>query len=224
MRSVILLAVLVVLSGPGAPAAAQDATAPGGAIPRATPQGGAEPDRAELLRPGDAVRITVWRKPEISGEYLIAADGAIADPFYMDVTVAGLPLSALIDRIRAHVAYYETAPRVLVEPLYRIAISGEVRQPSLYSVPPSTTVEQAILMAGGLTERARATRILLVRDDGQIELDVTRHAEGFGGTTLRSADQVVVPRRASILRDYVAPASSVIAASFSIISVVLRAR
>jgi protein involved in polysaccharide export with SLBB domain len=224
MRGFILPAVLVVLAGAGDPAAAQDVSGPVGVTSRALRQGRAEAERPELLRPGDAVRITVWRKPEISGEFLIAADGAIADPFYMDVTVAGLPLHALIDRIRAHVSHYETAPQVLVEPLYRIAISGEVRQPNLYSLPPSTTVAQAVLLAGGLTERARANRILLVRDDGAMEVDLTRHAEGLAGATLRSADQIVVPRRASILRDYVAPASSVIAASFSIISVLLRAR
>jgi polysaccharide biosynthesis/export protein len=224
MRGIILPVFLAVLGSVGIPAAAQDATAPGGTTPRATSPGGAEPDRIELLRPGDAVRITVWRKPEISGEYLIAADGAIADPFYMDVAVASLPLAELVDRIRAHVSRYETAPRVLVEPLYRIAISGEVRQPNLYSLPPSTTVEQAVLMAGGLTERARANRVLLVRDDRQIEVDLTRYAEGLAGTTVRSADQIVVPLRRSIVRDYVAPASSIIAASFSIISVWLRIR
>jgi protein involved in polysaccharide export with SLBB domain len=224
MRGFIVPAVLVVLAGAGGSAAAQDVDGPVGVTSRAPRQGLTEAERAELLRPGDAVRITVWRKPEISGEFLIAADGAIADPFYMDVTVAGLPLHTLIDRIRAHVAHYETAPQVLVEPLYRIAISGEVRQPNLYSLPPSTTVAQAVLLAGGLTERARANRVLLVRDDGPMEVDLTRHAEGVAGTTLRSADQIVVPRRASILKDYVAPASSVIAASFSIINVLLRAR
>jgi protein involved in polysaccharide export with SLBB domain len=222
MRHLILSGALAVLAGVSNPAAAQNTGGRDGAILPSTPRSALQADRAELLRPGDAVRITVWRKPELSGEYLIAADGAIADPFYMDVAAAGLPLPELVDRIRAHVGRYETAPRVLVEPLYRIAVSGEVRQPGLYSMPLSTTVEQAVLMAGGLTERARANRILLVRDDRQMEVDLTRHAEGLGGTTVRSADQIVVPRRASILRDYVAPASSVIAASFSIISVLLR--
>jgi protein involved in polysaccharide export with SLBB domain len=222
MRGLIRSAALVLLAVLSDPAAAQTAGGRDEAIPLATLRSAGHADRPQLLRAGDAVRITVWRKPELSGEYLIGADGGIADPFYMDVAAAGLPLPELTDRIRAHVGRYETAPRVLVEPLYRIAISGEVRQPGLYSMPPSTTVEQAVLIAGGLTERARANRVLLVRDDTQMEVDLTRHAEVFAGTTVRSADQIVIPRRASILRDYVAPASSIIAASFSIISVLLR--
>jgi polysaccharide biosynthesis/export protein len=222
MRVLILLVALGIGVAVVAPAAAQDATAPGNPSPDAPRS--SDPDGAGLLRPGDAVRITVWRKPEISGEYLITSDGVIADPFYMDVAAAALPLPELVDRIRAHVARFETAPRVLVEPLYRIAISGEVRQPNLYSLPPSTTVEQAVLMAGGLTERARANRVLLVRDDRKIEVDLTRYAEGVAATPIRSADQIVVPRKVSVLRDYVAPASSIVAASFSIINVWLRVR
>lgn len=178
-----------------------------------------EASDAEVLRPGDAVRISVWRKPEISGEYLITSDGVIANPFYMEVAVAGLPPAAVAERIRAHVAQFEIAPRVFVEPLYRIGISGEVRQPNVYSLAPETTVEQAVLIAGGMTERARADRVLLLRGEQRIELDLTRHAEGLSRTTVRSADQIVVPRRVSILREYIAPASSIIAASLSIISV-----
>lgn len=180
--------------------------------------------QADQLRPGDVVRITVWRKPEFSGEYLITSDGLIGDPFYMEVPVTGLPLPAVVEGIRSHVARFENAPRVLVEPLYRIAISGEVRQPSLYTLPPGTTVEQAVLLAGGITERAHAERVLLVRGEQQIEVDLTRHSEGIAHTTIRSADQIVVPRSSSIMRDYIAPASSIIAAAFSIVSVWLRVR
>jgi hypothetical protein len=66
--------------------------------------------------------------------------------------------------------------------------------------------------------------VLLVRGEQTIHVDLTRPGEGWSGTAIRSADQIVVPRRVSILRDYVAPASSLVAASFSIISVLLRAR
>jgi protein involved in polysaccharide export with SLBB domain len=179
---------------------------------------------AGVLNPGDAVRITVWRKPEISGEYLVTGDGVIANPFYMDVAVIGLPLAAVADRIRVHIEQFETAPRVLVEPLYRVAVSGEVRQPSLYSLSPETTVEQAVLVAGGVTERARSERIVLVRGEQQIDVDLTRHDGGLARIHVQSGDQIVVPRQRSIVRDYVAPASSIIAASFSIINVWLRVR
>jgi polysaccharide biosynthesis/export protein VpsN len=214
MRASLLLTALVAAVCAGYPAAAQSPDQ----------QNHSSSFQAGQLRSGDAVRITVWRKPELSGEYLITSDGAIADPFYMEVPVAGLSLQAVIEGIRAHVARFENAPRVLVEPLYRIAISGEVRQPNLYSLAPETTVEQAVLLAGGMTERARRNRVLLVRGEQKIEVDLTRHGGGLAGTAIRSADQIVIPRRVSILRDYVVPVSSIVAASFSIINVWLRGR
>src|SRR5215218_6153155 len=37
---------------------------------------------AVSLSPGDSVRITVWRKPEFSGDFIVAPDGTISHPLY----------------------------------------------------------------------------------------------------------------------------------------------
>jgi protein involved in polysaccharide export with SLBB domain len=47
------------------------------------------------LNPGDVVRITVWRKPELSGDFIIAGDGSVSHPLYRDVRVTGMPLAAV---------------------------------------------------------------------------------------------------------------------------------
>src|SRR5690349_4287754 len=35
-----------------------------------------------VLAPGDSVRVVVWRKPELSGDFIIAPDGSITHPLY----------------------------------------------------------------------------------------------------------------------------------------------
>src|SRR5436853_3239668 len=46
-------------------------------------------DRA--LRPGDVLRINVWRHPELSGDFVVAPDSTLVDPVYQVVKVAGYP-------------------------------------------------------------------------------------------------------------------------------------
>lgn len=199
------------------PLAAQTATAEP-AIPAALPASAA----ATTLSPGDELRITVWRKPELSGDFTISADSTIGSPFYMDLKVTGMPLSSVADRVRTHIARYEAEPRVLVEPLFRVSIAGEVRQPNLYSVRPETTIAQAIMKSGGPTIFARLDRVVLWRGGQQLTVDLTRPDAGLAGSPIRSGDQLLVPRRTSILRDYVAPMSSVIGASAAIANLILR--
>ena len=50
------------------------------ALPAAAqqPSGAAQ----SVLTPGDSVRIVVWRKPEFSGDFVIAPDGTITHPLF----------------------------------------------------------------------------------------------------------------------------------------------
>src|SRR4051812_5763503 len=40
-----------------------------------------------VLTPGDSVRIEVWRKPEFSGDFVVAPDGTITHPLFRSVRV-----------------------------------------------------------------------------------------------------------------------------------------
>jgi polysaccharide biosynthesis/export protein len=105
--------------------------------------------------PGDVVRISVWRQPELSGEFYIMSDGTIVHPLYRGVKVTGIPFTDVEARIRAILAEYEATPQFVIEPLLRIAVGGEVGTPNLYTVPPETTIAQAVALAGGPTREAR---------------------------------------------------------------------
>jgi protein involved in polysaccharide export with SLBB domain len=179
-------------------------------------------DPPPVLAPGDAVRITVWRKPELSGEFVVSPDSTVGHPFYSDVKVAGVELPVAQDRIRRYVAQYESNPRVLVEPLLRVTVGGEVRQPNLYTLRPETTVSQAVAMAGGATDRGRLERVRLLRDGTETLVDLTRPETAVSRMRIRSGDEILVTRRGATARDYVAPAAAVVAALASFLNILLR--
>src|SRR2546429_227615 len=104
-----------------------------------------------VLRPGDVLRITVWRHPEMSGEFVVAPDSTLGHPLYQVVKVAGAPLPVVKERLRGLLATYEQDVQLVIEPLFPVTVAGEVRVPNLYRLPPGTTFAQAIPPAGGPT-------------------------------------------------------------------------
>src|SRR6185503_9276044 len=81
---------------------------------------------AQGLAPGDAIRITVWRKPEMSCDCTVAGNGTIIHPLYREVQVIGVPLSTVEDRLRTFLARYEQNPQFVIQPLVKIVVGGEV--------------------------------------------------------------------------------------------------
>ena len=196
--------------------AAQSGTLPGGAA-------GSAAD-AVTLTPGDVVRITVWRKPELSGEFGVSADGTVAHPLYREVQVAGVPLLVAEQRLRGLLEKYEANPQFVIEALLRVAVAGEVRQPNLFTLRPETSVSQAVALAGGPTERGRRDRLLLVRQNGRIVIDLRRADASGAGMPIRSGDQILIERSSAFFRDYVTPAVSILGATAAIISVIIYNR
>ena len=178
------------------------------------------PDEA-VLAPGDAIKITVWRKEELSGEFMLGPDGAILHPLYRGINAAGVPTRVVEERLMEYLRRLDANPQFVVEPLFRVAVVGNVRTPALYSLPPGTTVAQAIAIAGGPSDRGRLERVHLLRDGRRFDLDATRAGPDAGGMVVRSGDQVMVPARVNVFRDYIAPASGLMATAVSLIGIIL---
>ncbi|CAA9352217.1 MAG: hypothetical protein AVDCRST_MAG68-3742 [uncultured Gemmatimonadetes bacterium] len=203
MRRLVSLAFLLVLMGAAAAGAQEMESA------------------AAALNPGDAVRITVWRKPDLSGEFFVGADSSIAHPFYSEVKVGGIPFALATERVKQFVRRVEASP-VLVEPLYQVMILGEVRNPKLYPVRPEVTIAQAIGLAGGTTERAHLRQVQLLRGGQVFVVDLTEPQGGRAHLTIRSGDQIVVPRRTNVFREYIAPAASITSAVVALANLVIN--
>src|SRR3954466_8432940 len=95
------------------------------------------------LAPGDSIRVVVWRKPEMSGDFIVGPDGTITHPLYQAVRVGGIPFSTAEINLRNFLARFEQDPQFVAEPLVRVAVSGEVGRPAMYAMRPETTIPEA---------------------------------------------------------------------------------
>jgi len=204
-------------------AAAATACAPATPVQRPAPLLATVPRDSLSLRPGDAVRITVWRKPEMSGEFAVAADGSLTHPLYRALRVTGTPLVTAEGRLRTFLQQYENNPEFVMEPLLHVAVGGEVMRPNLYTLRPETSVSDAVALAGGPTDRGRRDRVRLLRDGSEVVLDLTRPLPGVATTPIRSGDQILVDRKRAVFRETIGPILTVAGATAAILNVILRA-
>jgi polysaccharide export outer membrane protein len=180
------------------------------------------------LSPGDSVRITVWRKPEFSGDFIVGPDGSITHPLYRTVRVGGVPFTTAEANVRTFLARFEQDPQFVVEPLVRVAVSGEVGRPQVFAVRPETSIGEAIAQAGGPNQFGRRDRVRVLRKDpngAQRELLVNLlDPEGTSATVrVHSGDQIVVDRRRSFFREVFLPVLGVLGSAASIYLVIDRA-
>jgi polysaccharide biosynthesis/export protein len=181
--------------------------------------GSATPGSGTVLRPGDAVRVAVWQRQDLSGEFAVTSDGRVAHPILKDVVVAGVGFDEALRRIDGLLREFHGDARFVVEPLIRVGVGGEVRQPNLYHVPVDMTVAYAVSRAGGPTDRGRFDRVVLMRDGASHILDLTDPAAELVNAPLRSGDQILVGRRRDVLREYVMPLSSIVGAIAALVRV-----
>jgi protein involved in polysaccharide export with SLBB domain len=188
------------------------------AAPAATAQGATE----GTLRPGDVVRIDVWQKPELSGEFRVGIDGALVHPLYRAVQVAGVPMQEAESRVIQFLAQYEGPTRISFQPLFQVFVGGEVLDPGVRGLPMGTTMAQALAGAGGYTREAATNRVILVRDGQEIRADLRDPADPVLTQPVRSGDQILVPTRRQFVRDLLVPISSVTGAALAILSFLVR--
>lgn len=125
-----------------------------------------EPPAGYRLALGDVVSIHVFDEPDLSFERLPITDtGTIAFPFIGEITATGRTPTeiqqSIINGLRPD---YLVDPKVTVSIVeYRpFFLTGEVEEPGSIPYQPGLTLRQAITIAGGLTERASASRITVI--------------------------------------------------------------
>jgi len=207
MRTLASLPLLVVAFAISTPAAAQQRA----------------PTRAEqaALSPGDSVRIVVWRKPEFSGDFVVAPDGSITHPLFRSVKVAGMPFATAEANMRQFLSGFEDNPQFVMEPLIRVAVSGEVPRPSVFALRPETTIGEALARAGGTGPNGARNRVRVLRltPGGQqqtFKLNLEDPDRTDGTQPVRSGDQIIVDRRHSFFKDFLLPALTVVGSIASI--------
>jgi protein involved in polysaccharide export with SLBB domain len=180
----------------------------------------ARPPLDPALRPGDVLRINVWRHPELSGDFVVAPDSSLVDPVYQGVKVAGQPLVVVRDRLRGVLGTYEQGVPFVLEPLFPVTVAGEVRQPNLYRLPEGTTFAQAIAQAGGPTELGQLNKVSVIRRDSTMMINLGSGYSRYQGLVISSGDQILVGRRSNfnVVRDALYPLASLTAAVAAILA------
>jgi len=222
-RSVLAsLLVALVCLGPGAPLLVGQAAETGSDVEvKSTVE--TAPSMTVNLRTGDAVRLYVWRQPDLSGEFSVLPDGSLAHPLLRDAKVSGVQFENAMTRIRSVLQRYDADPQFVAEPLVRITVGGEVARGARYYLPPETDVAQAVAEAGGTTEWGRRDRVRLFRGTEAYIFDLGSVESGADAMLIKSGDQILVDRRNTVGRDLVQPIAAVIGATASIISLILIA-
>jgi polysaccharide export outer membrane protein len=125
------------------------------------------------LGSSDQVQLTVFRQPEMSGQFALDGEGYLALPLVGEIKAGGLTSRELEDQIeeRLRAEGYLVNPQVGVQVLtYRsFYILGEVNQPGSYEYRDGMTVINAIALAGGYSYRAAQDDVTIERGDCSME-------------------------------------------------------
>lgn len=130
------------------------------------PQAVADTDGPYLLDTGDRLRVFVYGQPNLSRLYTVDHGGYITVPLIGAVQARGYSTFDLERSIKGRLGtQYVRDPHVTVDiaqnrPFF---ILGEVRQPGQFPYVSGMTVQTAVAIAGGFSERANERRFQITR-------------------------------------------------------------
>jgi polysaccharide biosynthesis/export protein len=129
------------------------------------------PNETYTLDSGDHVRVIVFGQDNLSNVYGVDGSGAVAMPLIGPVRARGLTTFELANEIAGKLSRkYVKDPKVTVEvATYRpFFILGEVNRPGQYPYVNAMTVEAAVAISEGYTERAKKRFVRLTRRFGGV--------------------------------------------------------
>jgi polysaccharide export outer membrane protein len=154
---------------------------------------------------GDILEITTWKEPDFSRDsVLVRIDGKISFPLCNDIQAAGHTPMELKKAIEQKLKAFIDNPVVtvsVVNPIsQKIYILGEVLHTGEYPLVKHLTVLQAFALAGGFTEWASKSEIILLRHEGKhdkiIRVNYKDIIKGEGldqNLRLKADDTIIVP-------------------------------
>jgi polysaccharide export outer membrane protein len=184
-----LLAPILMLSG----AASAQTPAPDA-------DGRGAPD-AYRIGPEDQLLISVWKNDAMSRSVLVRPDGKIALPLLNDVQAAGLTALELRDVLTTKLKDFIPNPEVTViisdVRSLKVSVIGEVARPGRYELRSWATVLDALALAGGFTQYASRSKIVILHPKGKSMEKIPFNYNEVSGKQenfyLRNGDIVLVP-------------------------------
>ncbi len=126
-------------------------------------------DASYVIGNDDHLSINVWKEPDLTKNIPVRSDGKISLPLVGEMQASGrTPLQLEMD-ISNRLRNYITAPEVtvIVEQINskKYNILGYVGRPGAYSLTLSTTVMDAIALAGGFKDFAKSKGVYILRQN-----------------------------------------------------------
>lgn len=176
-----------------------------------------------LLRAGDVFDVNFEYSPELNQTVSVQPDGFISLREAGDIYVQGLTLEQLNQAVRKGYAEVLHAPSIAIVPKNfeqpYFVVGGEVKTPGKFDLRGPMTVAEAVALAGGFTESAKHSHVLLFRreapDKGIVvhTLNIKRmlnREDLKEDAELHPGDMVYVPQNTmSKLKGYVIPRATI---------------
>jgi polysaccharide biosynthesis/export protein len=162
-------------------------------------------DDSYVIGANDVLAINVWKEPEVSRSVTVRSDGKISLPLVGELQASGQTPRQLEQEIAKRLQSYISEPEVTVivteTKSQKVNILGMVAKPGAYFLTSSTTVLDAIAMAGGFKDFAKQKSIYVLRQapDGTQKRMPFNYKEVIKGKNpeqnirLLPGDTVVVP-------------------------------
>lgn len=162
-------------------------------------------DDAYVIGPNDVLAINVWKEPDISRSVPVRSDGKISLALVGELQAGGQTPRQLEQEITKRLQNYISEPEVTVivtdSKSQKVNILGMIARPGAYLLTSSTTVLDAIAMAGGFKDFAKQKSIYILRpspDGAEKRIpfnykDVIKGKNPEQNVRLQAGDTVVVP-------------------------------
>ncbi len=159
------------------------------------------------IQPEDILQITVYEEPDLTTKVRVTTRGEINFPLLGHLQVTGLSVMELQEKITTLLAQdYLINPQVqiFIETYHArdVFVTGAVAKPGSYPLPAgkSTTVTEAITMAGGFSKSASLNGTRIIRNQGGKETtihvkagDIVKKGDKSKDVEVQPNDVVFIP-------------------------------
>ncbi len=162
-------------------------------------------DEAFVIGADDVLGISVWKEAEISRTVTVRPDGKISLPLLGELQAQGKTPKQLQEEIHNKLTAFISEPDVtlIVQEIrsQRFNVLGQVQHPGSFVLTSSTTVLDALALAGGFRDFAKQKAIYVLRlnpEGSQVRLPFNYREVAKGdklkqNIKLQNHDTVVVP-------------------------------
>ena len=179
-------------------------------------------EAAYLIGPHDVLTITSYDQADLSGKFVVEADGTFTFPLIGRFRAGGLTLRVAEDRLKAQLkeeGYFNNPQITVAVEQYRsqkVFVVGEVRSPGSYPVSGDMNLVEALARAGSTLPTASGEVIIVHAAAGQaplgptlpsqdnvdnvvrVDLKELQNGAFVNNAALRDGDTIFVPRAESI--------------------------